>query len=539
MNSSLNSNPPLVLIVGAGPVGLSLAIALSTFGIKPVIVDLKPGPTMDSKGLALGTNNLYCLEKFGIKSTDFESAEKVHRLNILWNKQRISCVDLNRLDGRIKHLITQPQKDTEQVMIDRLYSLGACVRWNTELVDFEQNEGFVNCKLSDSKGAIFNLRADWVIGCQGKNSSIREAMKCNFTGTDYPVSFALGDFSLSGPLKTGEVNYFVFKDIFIILIPLDKDHWRIVVRKDSNAEGDLEEFIRTNVSNLLGVDFEVGEATWVSQAPFYYRITDKLINDRLILAGDSAHLFSPIGGSGMNTGIQDALELSWRLYYSMRGYSKPSLLDQYEPIRLDEIKKAGLAADNLTKLICRIDQSPNSFSHLLPLFSNRKYLRSIPSAFSGVSRADSYFSSTNNTTLTKRTTGELFYNRQDIMDLIPSHQDIPPDHSILCLAAVKRLSNTTLESLSVLQASYTDIFRSFIFYEAKSEETKDVDFFRSSCVPVPSSDFDSLQIPEETLLLVYPNNVIGFSDSITSVIRLKKHMETYFNFSAPQEELTV
>jgi hypothetical protein len=181
--------------------------------------------------------------------------------------------------------------------------------------------------------------------------------------------------------------YHVWEDLFFIFVPLGQGLWRVVLQREGAMPASAvqaDELVQV-VTQRLGRNVFLGAPVWLSRAPFYQRFADRLRQGRLLLAGDAAHLFSPIGGTGMNTGLQDALHLAWRLACLMAGAGTPDLLDSYARLRMDAMLVNGRATDLSTRLITRQERDPALIASWLPVMKNRPLARrTLPLAYSGL-----------------------------------------------------------------------------------------------------------------------------------------------------------
>jgi 2-polyprenyl-6-methoxyphenol hydroxylase-like FAD-dependent oxidoreductase len=380
-----------VLIAGAGPTGLTLANCLSAYGLDFEIVDSKSGPSRDSKALAVNLLSRYCLALIHRGSSLGAEGCHVRRLNVFWKNQRLNPIDFRGLDFPFGTFVTQPQALTERELIAALPE-PAGVAWRTELVAVEDRGAFVRARLRDPSGRLVERDYDFVIGCEGKNSVVREAIGGKLEGWDYPMHFLLGDFPLAWGKPTDQAYYYVFEDTFFVIVPVSASHWRVVVKRDGPFDASVlvqPADIIEPAERYLGKDLFAGPPSWISGAPFYMRTANTLGRERMFICGDAAHLFSPIGGTGMNTGMQDAFDLAWRLAYVAHGYAAPeSLLPSYTEERREAIGRVAAATDGATRLIARLDTAPECIAPMLPRLSNRRLIRrELPLRQSGLTQA--------------------------------------------------------------------------------------------------------------------------------------------------------
>lgn len=380
-----------VLIVGAGPTGLTLANCLVAYGVPCEVVERRAGPSRDSKALAINVMSQQSLGLVGLRGAVGRNGCVLHRLNVYWQGQRLNPVDFRRLSFPIRSFITQPQSVTEQELLTALVERGGSVHWKTGLCDFEtEDDGTVKATLQ-SDGAPPKRRSfRYLVGCDGKNSVVRERLGIPFSGLDYPMHFVLGDFPLRWERPADHAHYFVYEDEFFIVAPVAKGLFRVVVKRDGpvpSGRTSPEEISRV-VERHLGPGLFPRPPVWLSRAPFYMRTAARLQQGPVLLSGDSAHLYSPIGGTGMNTGMQDAFNLAWKLAYVLRGYGRSqALLSSYEQERLEVIRQTAAATDASTRLIARLDTELARIEPFLPRLSNRRLVaREIPHRFSGLAQ---------------------------------------------------------------------------------------------------------------------------------------------------------
>ncbi|HSC69423.1 MAG TPA: FAD-dependent monooxygenase [Cellvibrio sp.] len=376
-----------VLIVGAGPTGLMLALCLKQYGIDFDIVDAKAGPSIDSKALAINPmSQMQCSLFFGDSLLGKKSVQ-VNNLNINWkNSTRINRIDLSRLKSPFTTMLVQTQFATENELLAHAQEREIHVQWNTRVHDIEQTIQHVLVTTQPASGSSSSKYYDYVIGCDGKRSVVRTAMGATMEQKSYEMFLALADYQLNTELDEQSAHYIIFEETFFVLVPLGNKKWRIVVKHNGIPDKrNGIELIEGPVKKYLGDTLLTGEPFWFSQAPLYVSYAEKLSSDRLFIAGDAAHLFSPIGGTGMNSGFLDALNLGWKLAYKILGYSKENVLtNSYNEERLPAIKENAAATDRLTQLISRIATSDKDIAMFLPTMKNRLLMRSVlPSNVAG------------------------------------------------------------------------------------------------------------------------------------------------------------
>lgn len=379
----MTQSRPRILIAGAGPTGLTLANTLRRFAIDFDIIDVKSGLSKTSKGLSLNVSSQSNLSILRLRNQVGVNGQKIRKLSLIHNRQRVLYSDFDRLDGD-RYLITQPQSETEKELY---HALGEKVRWDTRLLAVESQGGGYSATLELPDGKQLSQEYDYVIGCEGKNSIVREAIGATLSGADYPTYFILADFHLQREVLHSEVHYVQDGDQFFIIIPLTERKYRMVIvaEQAGGTAEQISERLAAVVNDYYAEPLIQSPAFWTSSAKIYLRIADKMRQDGLFICGDSAHLVSPIGGTGMNMGIQDAFNLGCKLASVIHGIRPYEILDDYQFERLDHVRESCLATDRTTKMIFDDEFRQENIAMFTPNMAKRPMLRhTLPLAFSGL-----------------------------------------------------------------------------------------------------------------------------------------------------------
>jgi 2-polyprenyl-6-methoxyphenol hydroxylase-like FAD-dependent oxidoreductase len=382
------SSQPRVLIAGAGPTGLCLALCLRAFGLDCDLWDPKPGPQDSSKALSINPASAIQLDLLGIGGALGVHSRRVRRLEVrLDGARRLNAVDLRWLDCERDYFQIQSQFQTERELLATLQARGGAVAWNTRLLSLTRDGDTFTA--SGRRGEqTFAREYDYVIGCDGKRSVVREFIGATMSGGAYDMYLALGDFDLDWDVSPEMVHYHVHADTFFVFVPLPEPRrWRVVVKHAGTPAAADDALLTEPVRRHLGRDIFASASHWRSVAPLYVQTASHLGEDRVFIAGDAAHLYSPIGGTGMNTGMQDAINLGWKLAFALRGWDAGGdLLASYQRERLPVILANAAATDAMTQAISMAATDPKAYAPFLPGFAKRALLRDVfPQSFSGLS----------------------------------------------------------------------------------------------------------------------------------------------------------
>jgi 2-polyprenyl-6-methoxyphenol hydroxylase-like FAD-dependent oxidoreductase len=336
-------NPSSVLIVGAGPTGMTAAIELARAGIHVRIIDKADHPALHSQALVVQARTLEQFQRYGIASKAVAKGRKLTNVKIWSDGKTIASIPFDRIPSRYPFLLFLPQNETEAILNELMESLGVRTERKTELVSFTQADGGISAILRHPDGKQENVNPRWIVGCDGAHSIVRELAAIPFEGGGVGLSFFLGDLELEGPgaPTDGLLLHFHAGDV-VFMGHLSDRITRVIVAVHEQQEEDTQRKLTIkdfeDTIDKAGIQVKVRSSEWMT--PFH-------VNDRqakhyragnVFLAGDASHIHSPVGGQGMNTGIQDIANLSWKLAAVARG-ANDRLLDSYEQERA-EVGKA-------------------------------------------------------------------------------------------------------------------------------------------------------------------------------------------------------
>jgi 2-polyprenyl-6-methoxyphenol hydroxylase-like FAD-dependent oxidoreductase len=344
-----------VLIVGAGPVGLALAGDLRRRGIRCRLIDSAERAVQQTKAVGIQARTLEMLARLGVAQTAIERGLHTSLFSIYSSGKRLIGIDFREhLRGTpYPYVLLLPQNETEQVLTDYVQSLGTSIEWQTELTALTQDEHGVDAVLRHPGEQEEHFRVGWVVGCDGAHSSTRHLLGLQFVGSTMEQSFAtfaVGNIRLEWDLSYEEVFAFLHEGNFIGYFPLANGRHRVVIAYDPHRgpTGDVTlQEIQAAIDTCGPAGAHASEPVDLTRFHINQRRTEHYRSSRVFLAGDAAHIHSPIGAQGMNTGIQDAFNLAWKLALTVNGRGSATLLGSYETER-EQVGEALLRATDLT-----------------------------------------------------------------------------------------------------------------------------------------------------------------------------------------------
>ncbi|MCC6312809.1 MAG: FAD-dependent monooxygenase [Thermomicrobiales bacterium] len=347
---------PDVLVVGAGPVGLALAVELARRGIPHRLIDRNTDPTTHSRALGTQARTVEVLGLMGIPESALEPAVHITAFTVLDGRESLARIeiDIRAPDRFFDGLLVMTQGDTERVLGERLTALGGRIERGVSLVGLAQNGAGIVAELQTPEGTEA-ARPRFVVGCDGAGSTVRRRLGLEFAGDIYPQEFLLADCRIDWERPRNEGFAWVHPGGLFATLPLpDPGYWRIVVASavsdDASEQLSLECFARI-FAERTGQSPTLTDARWMSRFRINHRMADHFSVGRVFLAGDAAHVHSPLGAQGMNTGIQDSFNLGWKLALAARGHAAPGLLDTYSEERAPVARAVVDATDRGMRLV--------------------------------------------------------------------------------------------------------------------------------------------------------------------------------------------
>jgi 2-polyprenyl-6-methoxyphenol hydroxylase-like FAD-dependent oxidoreductase len=348
-----------VLIVGAGPTGLVLALWLTRLGTRVRIIDTTAEPGTTSRALAVQARTLEFYHQVGLDDAVIAGGVKIENVNLWVKGKRRARVPLARIGegfSPYSFALIYPQDAHERLLVERLEECGVRVERRTELLSFVEHEKGVRAKLRRSDGAEEICEAAYLAGCDGASSTVREQLGVDFPGGTYTGLFYVADVEARGPATGDDIHVDLEDADFVVVFPLKgKDRLRLIgtVR---NLPGDGHDAL--TIDDVRGKAIEhlkltIDKVNWFSTYRVHHRVANHFRKGRAFLLGDAAHIHSPVGGQGMNTGIGDAVNLAWKLAAVLSGSAKPDLLDSYEAERIGFARRLVATTDRIFTLVTK------------------------------------------------------------------------------------------------------------------------------------------------------------------------------------------
>ena len=382
-----NSKRTQIVIVGAGPTGLSMAAQLLRFNIDFILLEKNEKTTSLSKAIVVQARTLEIFQELGIAEEAIKRGRETVQMNLFYKGKQKVAINLSGLGEGLSEFafaLSLEQSKTERLLVEYLSGRGKQVQWKSEFTHFEQDDEGVTVYYKDEQGNRKQVQATYLIGCDGAGSLVRHQLNLSFEGSTEAKLFYVADVMLkSAVINKNALYMYMIKKGFILFFPMEGEgHYRIVgilpEQDDTIAEykfSDIEPMIKQEV--ISPIEFE---ERWFSTYKVHSRKANSFMKDRCFIAGDAAHIHTPAGGQGMNTGIQDAYNLAWKIAYTIKGEVNAEVLKSYDSERTANAKRLLETTDRMFDIMSGVNRFWNFlrlgfFPLFLNLLSKNKFVK--------------------------------------------------------------------------------------------------------------------------------------------------------------------
>lgn len=356
METMINTD---VMIIGAGPTGLSLACQFIRYGIDFVILDQKETTTPHSKAIGVQARTLEIYEQIGLAETLISEGAPAARARMVVGGEVRGEIDLGELGRGLSpypYVLIVEQGRHEKVLYDFIKAGGRDVRWRTRLEGFTQTDTGVTATIKREGGEAQTVAAKYLVGCDGAKSFVRHSLGLKFEGSTFERMFYVADVQLEWEFSHDALTVFLLKNNLLVFFPMKGERqWRIVgtfPEEFARDEGEvLYEEIEGQIRRDTEADLDITGVNWFSTYKVHSRHVEKFSQGRCFLAGDAAHIHTPAGAQGMNTGIQDGYNLAWKMALVLRGELGENILETYNEERLENAENLLRTTDRFFNLV--------------------------------------------------------------------------------------------------------------------------------------------------------------------------------------------
>lgn len=533
-----------VLIVGAGPVGLTMAAAMARQGRVCRIVDKAPAPTDKSKALVVWCRTMELLDGLELAEPFVAAGLKLSGGSVHAEGERIIHLKLTSEVSRFGFPLMLPQSETERLLNEHLERHGVRVERPVELVSFAEREDAIECVLRHEDGRTEKSVVPWLVGCDGAHSTVRRGLGMSFAGAAEGNDWMLADVRIDGRLAGDEISVYWHDGGVLVFVPMRGGRYRVIADLGASQEGSRPEptlhEVQSKVDERGPGGLRLFDPVWLSGFRIHERKVAEYRRRRVLLAGDAAHIHSPAGGQGMNTGMQDAFNLAWKLALVQRGLGRADmLLDSYSSERSPVAEQVLRNAGRFTRLATlRSSTAQWLRNHIAPIVSSFEFVqerirdewfelsinyRDSPlcrdhlAVGAGGPRAGDRLGDGRVASALGNEAGSLFQMLRD------------PRHVLLVLEGMS--GSTTKHDLVQIAANLArelqDVAATHLILAASAESPAPPEARLAKWLDPGQHVHKSLHARAPVLLLIRPDGYIGFRGPASDSAALHRHLETY------------
>lgn len=506
-----------VVIIGAGPTGLALACQLIRYGIDFVVLDSKETTTPYSKAIGVQARTLELYEQIGLSENLIAQGAIAAKARMVVGGEvrgEIEFADIGKGLSQYPYVLIVEQGKHEKLLYGFIKANGKDVQWQATLENFTQDEAGVKATVKKATGETEIIEANFLVGCDGAKSLVRHSLGLEFEGSTFERMFYVADVQIDWRFPHDALMVFLMRHNLLAFFPMTgENHWRIVgtfPEEFAKDEGDvLYEEIEEQIKRDAELDLDITNVNWFSTYKVHSRHVNKFSMGRCFLAGDAAHIHTPAGAQGMNTGIQDGYNLAWKLSLVLKGKTDEKILETYNEERLEN-------ADNLLKTTDRFFNLVASPEPVLAYLRTHVFPYIAGAAFSIDAVKKFVFPLISQTGISYRN-GSLSDHTND--------EDFE-------VRAGDRMPYFLIDGQSVYDRLHEPKFHLLVFSEAESDYTALLNEVESAYPRLIDYHHVSLQPRVEEIfgtsrpfmLLLRPDNYIGFISAEISSKRLREYL---------------
>jgi 2-polyprenyl-6-methoxyphenol hydroxylase-like FAD-dependent oxidoreductase len=341
------------LVVGAGPTGLTAAVELSRLGVDVRIVDRAPERSLTSRALGIQARTVELLRVRGVGDELVRLGNPARATTLYSGGEKIASIELHRMPSEFNYVLLLAQSETERLLTEQLNRQGVKVERGVELTALTRRRDSVSAVLRSGDGTEETVDASYVIAADGSHSVIRKTLGLAFVGRSLTHNYVLGDLHLAGDVPEDQLSIFLARNGFLAVFPMGDRRFRFMATDPDGITGDTGDPTPEDIQRLydrtVHLPAQLYNLNWSSRFRINSRHMTTLRCGRVFFGGDSAHVHSPAGGQGMNAGIQDMINLSWKLAMVINGQARDELLDTYQSDRLPVIRQLVQMTERATR----------------------------------------------------------------------------------------------------------------------------------------------------------------------------------------------
>lgn len=518
-----------VLIVGAGPTGLMMACALAQHGVNFRIIDKKPERTLASNATWVQTRTMELLDQMGILNRFIKIGHNCNAINLYADGKYLSKLSLKHIDSIYPFILMLPQSETEKLLEEYLKESNHAVGRSVELIDVKYNSDIVTSILKYADGHTETVTSNWLIACDGANSIIREKYGFHFPGEDLKEQFMVADATIDfSHMSKDEIHFFFDPGTVLAAFPLGENRYRLAanLHLDHPRQKFYEQEVIELVQERAHGKYYVTDVAWTSPFWIHGKVAEHMQKGPIFLVGDAAHIHSPAGGQGMNTGMQDAYNLAWKLALVIKEKAKFSLLESYQIERYPVVKEIVDQNEYFTKLALFGENFLSELKKLSQKLSNGSHIDLEKKFGNQLTQLDIQYKNS------------PIINYEHKPNLLQPGQRAPDQHvgqstlyryfsitqHTILLFTGRNSTNESLEKISHLQKSlenqYPELIKSYVIHKDQLHDSNTI-------VDTNWIIHESYQINKPAIYIIRPDTYISSYSEDLNIESVEKSLITY------------